>query len=1006
MKKQISKINLKETNFEQYITEYLVKENKFLLRGADEELRPVKDKGYDRNLALDLNILEEFIQETQPDEWARLHEIYGDQALVSFAKRLDQELSQIGALEVLRQGVTDRGVHIDLMYRKPNSTFNIVAEELYKANKFSVMRQVYFSPKDERSVDMVLFVNGIPIITLELKNQLTNQNVQHAMYQYKTDRQPNDKLFGFKRTLVHFAVDNNLAYMTTKIDGLSTYFLPFNRGHNNGKGNPPAEGKFATHYLWEDVFTKDSLVELISRFMHVTVQRKKDPKNGRVTTSETLLFPRYHQRDVVRRLIADAKENGAGKNYLIQHSAGSGKSNSIAWTAHNLSDLHDANDRKVFDKVIIITDRRVLDKQLRNTVSQFEQQRDVVKGMTKSSELRDALQDKTKIIVTTLQKFPVIVESMESLSGSTFAVIVDEAHSSQSGESTKALKQTLSKLEDAEREDEINQQLDPETRFALDAQSARGKLPHVSFFAFTATPKEKTLELFGAKDKEGRFQPFSLYSMKQAIQEGFILDVLKNYTTHKMYFELAQKAEQADPEFEKKKAYRLAIGYADLHDHGIEKKAELMVEHFRMQIKPLIAGKAKAMIVTKSRLHAVRYYLAVKEYLEQKGYPEKAIVAFSGTVIDSSRGGLEYTEASLNGFSDNETVQKFDSDEYKFLIVANKYQTGFDQPKLAAMYVDKKLGGVATVQTLSRLNRTMGKAKEDVFILDFVNEAESIQKDFQPYYTTTILSESTDPNILYDLKRDILSAGVFGPEQVSQHYELLISNDQSNQAVVAGLLDEAVQNWETLEEEEKEEFRDRAIDFSRKYAFIAQLFDFGDASLEQFYEYIRNLSKKLPKTKDPMPVELLEHIDLSSIAISKGKKNVIGLVDTDGELDPMTSNSRAGKILDEMERLSLIVKSINEQFGLPEDMEEDGMALVSRIKDREDIVKTIKNNPRGAAKTHFDQALQEELMNMFKERADFYKKLDDDSALKQAIADKLFEEIYSNVTANKSDKNL
>lgn len=988
-------IDLKEINFEQYITSYLVEKNGYILRGADESLRPIKDKDYDRNLALDLNLLSEFIQKTQPNEWERLHEIYGDQAQESFAKRLDQELSQIGALEVLRQGVTDRGVHIDLMYRKPNSSYNPDVEKLYEANRFSVMRQVYFSPRDERSVDMVLLLNGIPVVTFELKNQLTGQTVQHAMHQYKTDRQPSDKLFGFKRALVHFAVDNNLAYMTTKIDGMKTYFLPFNCGYNNGAGNSPVEGKFATYYLWEDVFTKDSLAELIARFMHVAVEKKKDPKTGRVSKKETLLFPRYHQRDVVKRLIADARDNGAGKNYLIQHSAGSGKSNSIAWTAHNLSDLHDKEDRKVFDKIIIITDRRVLDKQLRDTVSQFEQQRDVVKGVTRSSELREALQDKTKIIVSTLQKFPVIVEDMEKLQGKTFAVIVDEAHSSQSGESTKALKQTLSKLEDAEQEDESNHEIDPETQFALDAQAARGRLPHVSFFAFTATPKEKTLELFGEKGPDGKFTPFSLYSMKQAIEEGFILDVLKNYTTYKMYFELAQRAKEVDPEFEKKKAYRLAISYADLHEHGIEKKAELMVEHYRSQIERQIEGKAKAMIVTKSRLHAVRYYLAVRDYLARQGYPEKAIVAFSGTVVDASRGGIEYTEAGLNGFSETETVSKFDDDEHKFLIVANKYQTGFDQPKLAVMYVDKKLGGVATVQTLSRLNRTMGKAKDDVFVLDFVNDAEDVQKDFQPYFTSTVLSASTDPNILYDLKRDIASKGVFGNEQVKQHYQLLLSSDQTNQAVVAGLLDEAVQNWNDLDEDDKEEFRDKSIDFVRKYAFIAQLFDFGDADLEQFYEYLRNLVKKLPRTKDPLPTELLDYIDLSSIAISKGKKASIGLVDTETELDPMSSNSRSGKLPDELERLSLIVKSINEQFGLPEGMEEDGMLLVSRIKNREDVKKAIQNNPKGAAHEHFKQAMQDELMKMFSERADFYKKLDEDVALKDTIAEKIFEEMYA-----------
>jgi len=988
-------INLKEINFEKHITDYLVDINGYQQRGVDGSGASTKDLQYDRNLALDLDLLQNFIESTQPEEWQRLNDIYGDQALEKFAKRLDQEISQLGVLDVLRNGIDDRGVHIDMMYRRPNSGFNPETEKLYNSNIFSVQRQVYFCLKDERSVDMVLFLNGLPIVTIELKNQLTGQTYSHAIHQYKTDRKPTDKLFSFKRCLVHFAVDNNEAHMTTKIDGFKTFFLPFNKGHNNGAGNPPVEGKFATSYLWEDILAKDSLSEIISRFMHVEVEKKKDPKTGRVTKKETLLFPRYHQRDVVKKLIDDARDNGAGRSYLIQHSAGSGKSNSIAWTAHNLSDLHNAKNEKVFDKIIIITDRRILDKQLRDTVSQFEQQRDVVKGVRKSSELKSALQGKTKIIITTLQKFPVIVNEMEGLEGSTFAVIADEAHSSQSGESTKALKQTLSKLEDAEKEDELNNITDSETQFALDAQAARGRLPHVSFFAFTATPKNKTLELFGEKGQDGKFYPFSLYSMKQAIDEGFILDVLQNYTTHNTYFKLSQVAKEVDPEFEKKKAYRLAINYADLHEHGIEKKAELMVEHFRSQIKPLIKGQAKAMIVTKSRLHAVRYFLAVKGYLAKQGYAEKPIVAFSGTVIDGDRGGLEYTEPGMNGFSENETREKFDTDEYKFLIVANKFQTGFDQPKLAAMYVDKKLGGVTTVQTLSRLNRIMGKDKENVFVLDFVNSAEDIQADFQPYYTTTILSEETDPNILYDIKRDVLSVGVFGMQDVEQHYDLLLSGSQTNQAVVAGLLDRAVEAWQELDEDDREEIRSKLSDFSKKYAFIAQLFEFGDASLEKFYEYTRNLVKKLPKDKVDTPTELLEYIDLSSIAISRGSKNNIGLTEGDSELDPMTSNSRSGKPIDEMERLSLIVKSINEQFGLPEGMEEDGMLLVSRVKARTDVLSAIKNNAKGAAKTKFDQVIQEELMNMFSERADFYRKLDDDSALKETISEKIFEEMYA-----------
>lgn len=982
---------LKEINFEKYITDYLVDANEYELRGADDLGIPQKDKNYDRALAIDVVTMRQFIETTQPDEWQRLVELYGEaDAALQFARRVDQELTGVGVLQVLRDGVTDRGVHVEFMFKKPNSAINTEHFRLYNQNLFTVQRQVFFSPRDERSVDMVLFLNGLPIVTLELKNQLTGQNYNHAIHQYRTDRKPTDKLFAFKRCLVHFAVDNNEAYMTTEIKGLSTYFLPFNKGYQNGAGNPPADSKFATHYLWEDVLTKDSIIEIVSNFMHVQVEKRKDKQTGRITKKETQLFPRYHQRDVVRKLLADARENGAGKDYLIQHSAGSGKSNSIAWTAHNLANLYDDSDEKVFDKIIVIVDRRVLDKQLRQTVTQFEKQRDEVKGAATSAELREALQDKTKIIVSTLQKFPVIVDTMEYLHGKKFAVIADEAHSSQSGESTKALKQTLGNLETAEREDTANsEQEDPETQLALQTQAARGKLHHVSFFAFTATPKEKTLELFGERGNDGRYYPFSLYSMKQAIDEGFIIDVLKNYTTHKMYFELAKKAGEHDPEFEKSKAYHLAVSYADLHESGIEKKAELMAEHFRAQISSLIDGNAKAMIVTKSRLHAVRYYQALRDYLAKRGYPIKALVAFSGEINGE-------TESSLNGVPETQTAETFDQqDEYKFLVVANKYQTGFDQPKLAVMYVDKKLGGVGAVQTLSRLNRTMPR-KDNVFVLDFVNKADDIQEAFQPYYTSTILSESTDPNILYDLKRDLLNTGVFSMESVVQHYLLLVHKNDNNQAVVAGLLDEAVAIFQKLEEDEREDFRAKIDDFVRKYSFIAQLFSFGDASLEQFYEYTRNLRKKLPKEKVELPTGLLDEIDLSSIAITKGAKHTIALTDGESELDPMQSNGRGMKPLDEMERLSLIIKSINEQYGLPPDMELDGVELVTRVKDREDIKKAIANNPRGAAKTRFNEVFEEELMRMFSERAAFYSALDGDVALKESFAERIFNELYAN----------
>src|SRR5579859_2281537 len=656
---------------------------------------------YDKALCLIPADVLDFLYASQPKTWEAFKRQHGAEARTRLLQRLAHEVGARGTLEALRSGIKVDGAKFQLAYFPPSSGLNPALQTLYAANIFSVARQLHFSEKDAKdSLDMALFLNGLPLFTAELKNPFKGQTVQHAISQYRQTRDPREPLLAFGRCLAHFAVDPDLVYLTTQLQGAKTVFLPFNKGHNLGAGNPPSWKGFATAYLWEQVLGRESVLNLIQHFIQ-TIEEEDD--KGQKTGKRSLLFPRYHQLDSVRRLIVDARERGAGQRYLIQHSAGSGKSNSISWLAHQLSVLHDAQNRRVFDSIIVITDRRVLDRQLQRTVRQFQQTLGVVENIDKTSrQLKEALEDGKTIIVTTLQKFPVIANQMGALPGKRFAVIIDEAHSSQTGESTKSLKAILSvkTLEEAEAEERGEDEDDLEDHIAEEMRK-RGRMPNVSFFAFTATPKNKTLELFGVRREDGKYEAFSLYSMRQAIEEGFILDVLQNYTTYKACWSLFKKIE-ADPRYERKKATYLLTSFVNLHKHAIGEKTAIMVEHFHSQVASRIGGKAKAMIVTRSRLAAVYYKQAIDRYLKEKGYPYKALVAFSGTVED---GVLKFTEASMNGLPETQTTETFKGSDYRFLIVANKFQTGFDQPLLHSMYVDKKLGGVGAVQTLSRLNR-------------------------------------------------------------------------------------------------------------------------------------------------------------------------------------------------------------------------------------------------------------------------------------------------------------
>lgn len=980
--------NTREIGFEEFIEQELVEQHGYRVRSPRED--------YDVARAFDAGLVLEFVQATQPEEWQKLVEQYGDGAADNFLDRVDGEIAARGLLDVLRNGVKDRDASVRLQFPQPGSERNPEAWRDYEGNILSVIRQVKYSEKNENSIDLVLFLNGLPIFTVELKSQLTGQSVQHAIRQYQTDRDPKEKLLGFKRCLTHFAVDTEQVFMTTELRGLATRFLPFNRGNGNASGNPVVTGKYKTHYLWEEMWSRQSVIDLVSHFAHVQVEEKEDAR-GRKRKIETLIFPRYHQLDTVRRILSDAEEKGAGQNYLIQHSAGSGKSNTIAWTAHRLSELYRGGEEKVFDTVVVITDRRVLDRQLSETVQSFSQVRGVVKHVESSAELREALESGVKIVTSTLQKFPVIVDTIEETKGRKFAVIIDEAHSSQSGESAADLRQVLTLDEAAQAEEAAEKAFETTEDLLIKRMRARRvKAPNMSFFAFTATPKQKTLELFGVEDAlTGRFFPFSLYSMKQAIEEGFILDVLKNYTTYQAYFELLKKISD-DPEYDKKKAERLLVGYVERHEHAIDTKVRIMVEHFEEKISDNLFGQAKAMIVTKSRLHAVKYKQALDRYLSEKGYPHKALVAFSGVVRD---GGKEYTEAQMNGgIPEKQTAETFKQEMYKFLVVAEKFQTGFDQPLLEVMYVDKKLSGVNAVQTLSRLNR-MTPGKTDTFVLDFVNTTDDIKEAFQPYYTTTVLSEATDPNILNDLERDIAHFKLFASHEVDGFVEEYI-NGVAPDALNAAL-DQIVERYKGLLDQEQEEFKSKAQDYIRKYGFISQIVTFEDPRLEKLFIFLKFLVRKLPARKDVLPYEVLEAVNMDSYKVAKQVEASIALDDAAGEIDPMgLGDGRQGG--DEtLDPLSKIIKDINDRFGTTFSVDDKVIlnTLSQRLMSNESLEGSIKNNTRDAAKIKFDSLFSDELVTMLNSHFDLYKKLDENPELKSYVNDRIFDFVHRKVGA-------
>jgi type I restriction enzyme R subunit len=981
---------LRETGFEGYVEDHLLKSG--YVKGNPGD--------YNKEFALDAKLLFEFLEDTQPEKMERLKEIYKDQYQFRVLSRLNRELNNRGMIDVLRHGIRDYGVYLDLAYFKPASRLNEEMVRLYEKNRISVTRQVRYSTENEKSIDMLICVNGLPVVVMELKNPFTGQTYEDAILQYKKDRSPNELLFQFKkRAVVFFAVDTQEVYMTTKLAGIKTFFLPFNKGCDGGKGNPDNSNGYKTAYLWEDILQKDSLLDILKRFVFVEKKEKKDI-DGNLYTSETVIFPRYHQLDAVRKLEADAREKGAGINYLIQHSAGSGKTYSISWLAHRLANLHDDEDNPVFDSVIVITDRRVLDRQLQDSIYQLEHKHGVVEKIDQdSNQLAEALKSGTRIIVSTLQKFPFIIEKVGELEERKYAVIIDEAHSSSAGENMAALREVLSanSLEEAAKLDaELEgKEYDPEEEI-LKTIRKRGKQPNISFFAFTATPKAKTLEMFGTTGEDGLPHPFHLYSMRQAIEEGFILDVLQNYVTYETYFKLAKKIE-GDPAFDKAKATKALTRYVSLHPHNISQKTEIMVEHFRNVTRHKIGGRAKAMVVTSSRLHAVRYKLAFDEYIKKKGYNDmKTLVAFTGVVKDD---GTEYTESGMNKFKESELPERFATDEYQVLLVAEKYQTGFDQPLLHTMYVDKKLSGVKAVQTLSRLNRTC-PGKEDTFILDFVNSAEDIQEAFKPYYQATIVEEVTEPNLLYDIESQLFSYGVYLKDELDLFSRIYFTpkdkKKSRDRAALNHLIDLAVGRFNKLEEERKQDFSSKGTKFIRLYSFVLQITPFEDVELHKLYVYLTYLLKKLPKEKGST-IRFADEIALEYYAIKKTFEGSVSLTPNDENVPVMPARFVGTSVREEQaEHLSTIIERLNKRFGT--NFTKADQLSVEQIKEDfaadADLVQKAKTNTIEDFKFAFEKEFINKVIDRMDQNKSFFTRVLDDEQFRIALMEYMLKETY------------
>ncbi|MEQ1735127.1 MAG: type I restriction endonuclease subunit R [Rhodoglobus sp.] len=944
---------------------------------------------FNREYAVDLVQLAGFFEATQLKLVEALDLAHDSSTRQKFLARLQGEIAKRGVIDVLRNGIKHGALSIELFYGTP-SKGNLKATELFRRNRFSVSRQLRYSlDETRRALDLGLFINGLPIATFELKNSLTKQTVGDAVQQYMADRPTSELLFQFGRCVVHFAVDDHEVRMCPVLAGKASWFLPFNKGFDDGAGNPPNPHGLKTDYLWKNVLTPASLTSILENYAQVVEQ--KNEKTGK--TRKVQIFPRYHQLEVVRRLLADVAATGAGRRYLIQHSAGSGKSNSIAWLAHQLIGV-EKDDKRVFDSIIVVTDRRILDKQIRNTIKQFAQVGATVGHATHSSDLREFIQGGKKIIITTVQKFPHVLDELGSQhKDRTFAIVIDEAHSSQGGKASSAMSAALAGDESAEDEA-------PEDRINR-AMEARKMLPNASYFAFTATPKNKTLELFGEEFQDGgqaKFRPFHVYTMKQAIQEGFILDVLRHYTPVGSYYKLTKKIE-GDPEFDARRAQKKLRKYVESHQHAIREKAEIMVDHFHDQVLALnkIGGKARAMVVTTGVERAIQYFHAFRDYLKERKSPYQAIIAFSG---EPEYGGVKVTEASLNGFPANEIADRIQEDPYRFLICADKFQTGYDEPLLHTMYVDKHLSGIKAVQTLSRLNRAHPQ-KHDVFVLDFMNDTDTIQAAFADYYRTTVLSEATDPNKLHDLKADLDAAQVYAPGDVDQLVALYLGGADRDQ--LDPILDACVARYTAeLNEDGQVGFKGKAKSFTRTYGFLSAVLPYSNAGWEKLSIFLNFLVPKLPAPKEEdLAKGILESIDMDSYRVEMKAAMKIALPDEDAEIGPIPISGGGHKPEPELERLSSIIKSFNDQFGNIPWTDADRIQhmianeIPAKVSADAAYQNAKKNSDRQNARIEHDKALGRVITAMLNDDTELFKQFSDNPSFRKWLADNIFAATYT-----------
>jgi len=981
--------DVREERFEKHIVDKLCELHGYVRRNDAQH--------YDRVKTLDEGLVWQFLESTQAEELARITERHGDGARDKVVGQLVRDLNKRGVVDVMRGGIEvdgSQGVEkLSFIFFKPDSGLNPDTQELYKKNIFSVIRQVHFNPRTEQSVDIVIFLNGIPLATAELKNELTGQTIHHARNQYRNDRDPNLPLFSFKRCAAHFALDTSEVGLTTHLKGDKTYFLPFNQGYLDGAGNPPMdeEGKHKTWYLWEEVWAPDSWLELMHHFVHVFKEYYEDSE-GKEHAVWKQAFPRYHQRKTVDELVSASRADGPGKNYLIHHSAGSGKSMTIAWTAYRLAELFDEQNEPMFGSVIVLTDRKVLNKQLGETVKAFEQHRGMLaqigEGRT-SQDLARALESGAKIITTTIHKFGVIKDTIGRLPAKTFALIVDEAHSSQSGEMRRSVQEVVGIYEGIE--DWVQRQA-----------SARQQPSNVSYYAFTATPRQETLEKFGEKQANGSFKPFSLYSMKQAIEEGFILDVLKNYTTYKAYFNLIKSAKE-DPQVKKKESMRRLMRYVRTHELMIEQKIDVIMTHFENTVKDVLGGEEKAMIVTDSRASAVKYFLALRHNITSNNLPYKALVAFTDTV--KLEDGSEHTETSLNGIPSTQIEKTFKKIDYKFLVVAEKFQTGFDEPLLCAMYIDKTLSGVNAVQTLSRLNRSKG-GKDRVFALDFVNASDDIQRAFDPYFTGTILSEGMDVGMLGDTRRELFEIFKIEADELDKFVAILSQKEyeERRHELINSFLDKlANEISESLDDDAYENYKTKLHFYLWLYPYIAQVISYVDVNHEKLYLLLHPLAKKLAKRRNEKPFPVEKYVDLKTLRVVRKHSGSISLDPAVAELVNEIDIPEANLEEDEIVSLSEILDGINKRWGADfgQKQQETLDEMSSELANDDQFKNVVKNpyNQVSGAKIVFEHKFDDKINETYDRDDKLFMKIMNNPDLRRHVENQMFKYIYGRVLA-------